>query len=60
MPSEDFTYTFALDLPAPNIMEFGPPIFFIICLVSICPRPTKITMGNTQLSKKLRTGDICS
>ena len=49
-----------MDLPAPNIMEFGPPIFFIICLVNICPRPTKITMGSTQLSKKLSTGDICS
>ena len=57
MPSEDFTYTLALDLP--NIMALGPPMFFIMRLDIYCPRATKMAMGSTQLSRKLRMGSVC-
>ena len=41
-------------------MELGPLNLLIIRLLSSCPMPTKNRMGTNQLSRKDRTGDICS
>ena len=57
MPSEDLTYTLALDLP--KAMALGPPMFFIMRRERYCPRATKITMGRIQVSRKLRMGSVC-
>ena len=57
MPSEDFTYILALDLP--KAMALGPPRFFIIRRERYCPRAMKITMGSTQLKRKLTMGSAC-
>ena len=57
MPSEDLTYILALDLP--KAMALGPPMFFIIRRERYCPRAMKITMGSTQLRRKLRMGSVC-
>ena len=40
-------------------MALGPPMFFIIRLERYCPRAMKITMGSTQLRRKLRRGSVC-
>ena len=57
MPSEDLTYTLALDLP--KLMALGPPARSISFLDIHWPSSTKMAMGSTQLSKKLRIGLAC-
>ncbi len=59
IPVVDSTYTLALLFP--NCMEGIPPPIFFISLDEIhCPSTIKMTIGTTQLSRKLRIGDICS
>ena len=41
-----------------NIREFGPP--FIIFLLITSPIQTKISIGSTHVSTKLRSGEACS
>ena len=57
MPSEDFTYTLALDLP--KLMALGPPARCISFLDIHWPRIMKMTMGSTQLTKKAMMGLAC-
>ena len=50
----------ALLFPMPNIMELGPPAFFIIRLVRYWPRTMKMITGRTQLSRMEMMGEVCS
>ena len=48
----------ALLFPIPNIMELGPPAWFIIFLLRKDHSPQKIKIGTTQEIRKDRIGDM--
>ena len=60
MPSEDWTYTRALELPPLNIMELGPPALSISFLDMNCPRAMNSTTGSTQVSRMFKSGEVSS
>ena len=48
----------ALLFPMPNIMELGPPAWFIIFLLKKDHNPQNMKIGTTQESRKDRIGDM--
>ena len=48
----------ALDLP--KVRALGPPARSMSFLLISSPRPTKMTMGSTQLTRKVSIGFACS
>ena len=50
----------AVDFPAPNIMEPGPPARSVSFLVISWPMAMKMMMGRIHVSTKLSRGEVSS